>query len=322
MEPELEIIKFLKANPGRCVSGQAISRSLGISRSAVWKHITSLRKTGYRIEGYPKKGYAIVGGQSPPFNPLEISSILSTDIIGKKIHFFPSIGSTSAKAMELARGNAPEGTVVIADAQEKGRGRLERVWLSPAGVNLYTSIILRPPVPPQKAMALTLLSAVSVAESVGAFVPADISLKWPNDVLLAGKKVAGILTEMSSEVDRVNFAVIGIGVNVNMDMAKAPPDLRRIATSIMEKKGVETPRAAFASTLYYNLEKWYKRFIEEGALPVISAWRRLFPGEGKPVRVRGITESCGICLGIDNDGALLVRNKSGVVERVTSGDVE
>ncbi|MBI5560450.1 MAG: biotin--[acetyl-CoA-carboxylase] ligase [Deltaproteobacteria bacterium] len=322
MEPEFEIISLLKKKAGGHISGEALSARLGISRTAVWKYIASLRKAGYDIEGRSNKGYTLLSPESSPFNPHEIKSYITTEIIGKYLHFFPSIDSTNSKALELARKNAPEGTVVVADAQEKGRGRVGRTWLSPAEANIYTSIILRPDITPQSALALTLMAAVAVAESVAAFIPRRVCVKWPNDVLIDGRKVAGILTEMSSEVDRVNFVVVGIGVNVNMDMKKTPAAIRGSATSVMEKKGVETSRAALVGALYSNIEKWYKRFMEEGPPPVISAWRKFFNGEGKPVKVKGVAGLTGICLGIDDSGALLVRTGAGVIEKVISGDVE
>ncbi|MBI5599908.1 MAG: biotin--[acetyl-CoA-carboxylase] ligase [Deltaproteobacteria bacterium] len=325
-QPEVEIIGFLRAKEGAYASGQTISRALGISRTAVWKHIVSLRKAGYPIEGSSRKGYMLLKPGSPPFNApfnaIELSSAVSTETIGRDIHFFPSLDSTNAKALALARDGAPEGTVVVADSQERGRGRLGRKWISPAGTNLYTSVILRPAIPPHMAQTLTLLSAVAVAETIALFSPVTPAVKWPNDILVDSRKVAGILTEMSSETDRINFVVIGIGVNVNWDMKNAPDEIRRTATSLKEKKGADVPRVEFVAALYSSLEKWYKIFNKEGRLPIVKAWRGWFNGEGKPVKVKGSPDTKGLCLGIDDFGALLVRLSSGNIARVVAGDVE
>jgi len=328
MEPEtteIKIIGFLKACKKTYLSGESMANSIGVSRTAVWKHIKSLREAGYPIEGTAKMGYRLLKS-AKPFNAFEIALALKKQknkTIGRKIHFLTSLDSTNTKALELAKNGAPEGTVVISDSQGKGRGRLGRRWVSPSGKNLYTSIILRPPVPPEKAQTLTLLSAVAAAETIEAFIPQKPHLKWPNDILIEGKKVCGILTEMSSETDRINHVVVGIGVNINMDMKKTPSEIKGIATSVAQQRGSRVSRADFAALLYSNFEKWYKKFIKEGPPPVFEAWRGYFQGEGKPIKVKGFSKSItGICLGIDNEGALIVREKTGNIERVVSGDVE
>lgn len=317
---EAEIIRLLRANGEGHVSGQTISRTLGISRTAVWKHIVSLRNAGYLIEGSPRKGYVLADRHPVPFNSVEITSALDTDLIGREIFFYESIDSTNTKAMELARSGAADGTVVVADGQYKGRGRLGRGWYSPPGVNLYTSIILRPAIPPERAQAMTLLSAVAVAETVGRFSPVRPHVKWPNDVLIASRKVAGILTEMSSETDRVNFMVVGIGVNLNMD-PESSDETRRVAASIGKENGRDVERTNFACTLYSVFERWYKTSLKEGFKPVYEAWKGYFDGVGREVRIKGFTNTEGICLGIDGEGALLVRRPSGDIERIISGDV-
>lgn len=318
---EAEIVRLLKAGWGY-TSGQAISSALGITRTAVWKHIKTLKEMGYSIQASPSKGYRL-DPDVAPFNGVEISSGLSTDFIGREIHFYPSIGSTNVKAFELARNGAPEGAAVLADAQTRGKGRVGRHWESPGGVNLYTSVILRPMIQPQNAHNLTFVAAVAVAEAVSAFVPTRPTVKWPNDILIDAKKAAGILMEMDSEPDRVHFVVMGIGINVNMRASSLPEPVGKIATSIIEKSGVETDRATVARSVYSSIEKWYKIYLEGGFGPVLEAWKGYFDSAGKTVRVTSFgSVRHGVCMGVDGDGALLLRSGTGAIERVISGDVE
>lgn len=324
---ESKIIGLLRTGRGAYTSGQTISRELGISRNAVWKRVESLRKSGYSIKAFPRKGYVLAASADNtggPFNKTELAIALSkSKLIGRNVVFFDSTDSTNLRAMELAKNGAPEGTVVIADSQSEGRGRLGRKWVSPRGVNLYTSVILRPNIPPHKAHAITLVSAVAVAETVGGLCEKKAEVKWPNDVLLDSKKVSGILTEMSSETDRVNFMVVGIGINADMSVKDAPFEIKSVATSIREKTSAPVDRVRLAADLYSNLEKWYKIFIKSGLPPVLKAWKDYFVKEGKPITIKGLTQTIkGICLGVDEEGALLLRKPSGEVERIISGDVE
>lgn len=317
----LEIIRILKAREGGCASGQGLSLDLGISRTAVWKHIKLLKKAGFAIEAVPSRGYRLAP-DSRPFNDIEVSSGLSTEFIGGKVYFHQSLDSTNTRACELGRSGCAEGTAVIADAQTGGKGRVGRRWESPAGVNLYTSIVLKPPVPPQSANNLTFLCAVALAETVARYIRRRPSVKWPNDVLVDGRKIAGILLEMDSEADRVRFVVAGIGVNLNMKDGMFTGPLRNTATSVMEKAGSVVDRAEFARSLYSSVEKWYKVYLKDGFTPVLDEWKGYFEAAGRPVRVASFNRTVeGICAGVDMDGALLVRTPSGRVERVVSGDV-
>jgi BirA family biotin operon repressor/biotin-[acetyl-CoA-carboxylase] ligase len=316
-DAEVSIIRLLKADPDGYTSGRRITRELGISRTAVWKHMGALRRGGYSIEASPRNGYRLAG-TSYPFNGVEVRSGLKNELLGKELFFYNTLESTNSRALEMAKEGAAEGTVIIAESQTKGRGRLGRTWLSAPGGNLYTSIILRPPIPPQDAQTLTLTAAVGVAETISAFSPVPPTVKWPNDVLIDSKKAAGILTEMNSEADRVNFVIVGIGVNVNMP---PPAPLGRRATSIKEICGKVIDRAEFAQTLYSRLEKWYKVYLDEGFAPVLGAWKGYFDAEGKHVKIEGFDKIEGICMGVDEGGALLVRNSSGHTERVISGEV-
>ncbi len=324
--PPVEIIKRLAAaGPTGFVSGESLSRALCISRTAVWKRINGLRKKGFAIESAPSKGYRLMEktGSADPFNAVSLRAGLSSETIGKKIFFYGSLDSTNKMAFELGRGGEPEGAVVIAETQTSGKGRLGRVWESPPGLNLYASIILRPNLAPYEAQGVTLLAAVAASEAVAAFVPSGPVVKWPNDVLIGSRKVAGILMEMDTEPERINFIVVGIGVNINVTNDLLPDFLKAAATSLRDNAGKEISRVEFARALFYSFEKWYKIYLTEGLPPVLRAWRGLFAFEGKAVRVTGLNGAIeGICMGVDSTGALLVRRPSGGVEKVLAGDVE
>ncbi|MEK7841973.1 MAG: biotin--[acetyl-CoA-carboxylase] ligase, partial [Deltaproteobacteria bacterium] len=272
-----KIIRLLRECAHPFLSGQALSKTLGISRTAIWKHIKAIKDMGYDIEASPARGYRL-NIENLPFNKIEISSNLKTSFIGRDISFYEEIGSTNDTAKEFAAKGAKEGTVIVADCQKKGKGRLSRRWESPAGVNIYTSIILRPNILPAYAPQLTLVSAIAVAETVAKFLNTgsgykpEPTVKWPNDIFINSKKTAGILTEMNSEMDRINFVVIGIGVNVNMTKKMFPEELRQIATSMKEETGMEISRIDFIQTLYLNMERWYKEYLKNGFEPVRKAW--------------------------------------------------
>lgn len=346
---EVQIIKLLKADSGggEYLSGQKISDSLEISRTAVWKHIKNLRDVGYQIESSSKKGYLLVK-DAGIFNNIEILSELDTDFVGRSTHFFDEVESTNKTAFELANTGAEEGTVVIARSQTDGKGRLGRKWESPKfgsppsstdqnqtkennnGINIYTSIILRPRVSPTEAQSITLLTAVVAAETINKFTNKRPNVKWPNDILIEGKKVAGILTEMKTDTDSVDFIVIGLGINVNLtqsDMADMGGEIKQVATSVLNhsdnmQTGTKVSLSEVATTLYSNMEKWYKVFLNQGIEPILKEWEAYFDSVGKVVNVISANSFSGICMGIDSRGALLVREKDGNIKTVVAGDVE
>ncbi|MBN2398689.1 MAG: biotin--[acetyl-CoA-carboxylase] ligase, partial [Deltaproteobacteria bacterium] len=232
-----------------------------------------------------------------------------------------TIDSTNTHAAVLAAGGAREGEAVIADCQTAGRGRLRgRVWHSPPGRNLYTSVILRPPIPTASAPGLTLVAGVAVAELLGGYCP--VSLKWPNDVLAGGRKISGILTEMRSTGSRVDFVVVGIGINVNMDPADFREELRPLSTSLKEQASKEISRLDLTAGLYRLLERWYRSFIEEGLRPVRDRWLECSGMVGKTVEVTdGDIRRRGRCRGIDDEGMLLLVDEENRTVPVRSGDV-
>ena len=316
------ILAFLLEGGEAFTSGEALSGKLGLSRAAVWKHMESLRGRGYKIEAVSSRGYRLV--EIPDrLTPLELTPLLSTHELGRTLHYRDELPSTNALAYRLAQEGAFHGEVVICERQTAGRGRRGRSWVSPPGLNLAFSAILRPELPPQRAPELTLVAAVALAEALrGAGAP-DAAIKWPNDVQVDGRKVAGILTELSAEADRVHFVVLGMGVNLNLSEADLPEELRDQATSLMLARGSRVPRALFTASLLAHLERWLELHADEGFAPVREAWKRLSSTVGQRVRVRlERSELVGVAEDIDEVGALLVRVEGGRLERVLAGDVE
>ena len=314
------ILQMFRETPSGFLSGAQISKELGVSRTAVWKQIEALRDLGYVVEAVPSRGYHLL--QSPDLlSAEELRAGLGEQLIGCDIRTFGETDSTNVQAMALGEEGAPEGTVIVADRQTAGKGRLGRRWISPGGVNLYVSVLLRPAVLPAEAPLLTFLSAVAVCRAVAEISGLQPTVKWPNDILLNGSKIAGLLNEMSSETDRVNYVVLGIGVNLNMTADQIPTQLRYPATSLAVETGEPVSRLAFARELLRQLDVLYQGYRKDGARPVLSAWEAYCALTGKSIEVdcqdRVIK---GIMAGLDDDGALLVKTATGF-ERVLAGDV-
>jgi len=319
---EEEILQLLREDPSGFISGEEIGRRLKVSRTAVWKRMTHLRSLGYEVEASTRSGYRLI--QSPDLlTPAEVKPFLKTKWMGKKIHYFPSLDSTNSKAYELATRGAEEGEVVIAESQEKGRGRLGRNWFSPPSLNLYLSVILRPKIPPHQAPLITLMAAVATAGAIEKCSGLRPLIKWPNDILLRGGKVAGLLNEIQSETDRIHFVILGIGVNLNLDEKAFPKEIRSVATSMKQEMGQAISRKEFLSSLLQQLEEWYAIYLKEGGDVILNAWREQARIKGKPVKVTSFGETIsGIAVDIDSDGALILRMENGKRKRVVAGDVE
>ncbi len=256
------------------------------------------------------------------FNEHDIADRLSGRFIGNRVHFLREVDSTNIYAFKLAREGAPDGTVVIADCQTKGKGRMSRTWQSPPGRNIYTSIILRPSVEPAVAPQITLASGVAVAELLSEYCPADVTLKWPNDVLIKGKKACGILTEMRTAGEQVDFVIVGIGVNIGMKKDEFHEEFRDSSTSLNEEVGKNVSRLDFAIRLYESLEKWYNKFLSEGFSPIKDEWLKYSGIIGKNIKVALRDDiQVGEAIGIDEYGALLILNGEKRTRRVIAGDV-
>jgi BirA family biotin operon repressor/biotin-[acetyl-CoA-carboxylase] ligase len=253
----------------------------------------------------------------------EIREGLNTNVFGKReIIYFRETDSTNIRAKYLAGDGAPEGTVVVAEMQTQGKGRKGRSWFSPAGDGIYTSVILRPPIPPNEAPKLTLMASVAVAEALLSLTSLKIKIKWPNDILITGRKVAGILTEISTDMDRIDYVVIGVGVNVNTPRKSLRPDIRQTATSVFMETGKVFPRIALLRAFLEWLEIYYEAFKTKGFDPILNRWRHLADIIGQRISV-DLMDSVrvGKVLDVDKDGFLILQDREGTIERIISGDV-
>ncbi len=319
-ESEELVLAFLAEAGEEVVSGEAISDKLGLTRTAVWKHVEALRGQGYRIDAVPARGYRLAGVPDR-LTPLELRPLLNTHDLGQVIHWYEELGSTSDRAKELADAGAEHGEVVIAEAQTAGRGRRGRTWVSPPRKNLYFSVVLRPELPPARAAELTLVGSIAICDALRQ-AGVDAGIKWPNDLLASGRKIGGILTELAAEPDRVHWVVLGVGVNVNARAADFPPELAGEATSVLLERGQAAPRALLAAACFTALEGWIDRHAEEGFGVIREAWRERSVTLGREVVVKADgRDVSGTAEDIDDAGALLVRTAGGV-ERILSGDVK
>ncbi len=255
-------------------------------------------------------------------NEKKIESRLSGFLIGRKIHFLEEVDSTNTYAAKLVQKGATEGEVVIADCQTRGRGRMDREWHSPSGKNLFTSIILKPPVNPSSASQMTLMAGVAVAELISEFCPGRVTLKWPNDVLIDGKKVCGILTEMKTKGDKIDYVIVGIGININMERLDFPEELQGSSTSLKEETAEHVSRTEFAAGLYNYFEKCYHTLTAEGFDSIRDRWMKYSGIIGREIEVRGRdSKKRGRVVGLDNIGALMLYDEREEKSRILSGDI-
>ncbi len=313
------ILKTLQQE--RHISGEELGKRLNVSRTAVWKHINELRRRGYQIKSSPKSGYSFIEG-THLLLPEEILPGLNTQIVGKHIAHYDEVSSTQDIAAEMARGGAAEGTVVIAETQKRGRGRKGRNWISPPEGGIYLSLILRPNLKPSQVVQIPLIASVALVKAIRETVPLQPMIKWPNDIIVGKKKVGGILTEMSSEIDGVNYVVLGIGLNVNMPASLLDEETTGIATSLIDEYGEYTSRTKLVQSFLSEFEIIYTKFLASGFSSVRDEWKALNNTIGEWVKVSdGGKEIEGEALDIDNDGFLLVRKEGGDVSKIISGDV-
>ena len=290
---------------GGYLSGETLSQQLGISRVSIWKHIHSLKRDGYAIEASPK-GYRLVS--SPDLLlPCEFPDL------EQRIHYFPEIGSTMDAARELAKKGAGEGTIVIAEVQTLGRGRLSREWLSPEG-GIYFTLVLRPRISPAYAPRINLMASIAVATTIRKLFGLKAELKWPNDVLIEGKKVCGILAEMDAEMDVVNFVNVGIGINANNSVTR----FEKMATSLRDALGRQIHRKEFLSLLIVEIERRQPLLMKA---ELLKEWKRLSATLNKEVRVMSLGEEViGQAIDIDVTGALILKGKNSSLRSVLVGD--
>lgn len=315
------ILRLLRSNYGDFVSGEDISHMLEVSRTAVWKHIQALRNAGYVVDSNPRQGYRLTGVPDLLL-PNEILSGLKTKYLGRTVHHFTTVDSTNLAAKRLAAEGASEGTVVVAEQQSCGRGRMARRWFSPASGGIWFSLILRPRIQPAEAAKYTFLGAVAIAKAIRATTGLAVEIKWPNDIHFQGRKLVGILTELNAEVDMINYIVMGIGINVNIDEQEFPDDLRGLVTSVQCETGREFSRQVLLCAVLQEFEILYEHVKNDGFNSVFKQWRDINCTLGYEVNVSSINQQfSGVAVDVDNEGALLVKRPNGVVERVLAGDV-
>jgi BirA family biotin operon repressor/biotin-[acetyl-CoA-carboxylase] ligase len=304
------------------VPGSVLCDKLDVPRAELLKRIDSLRARGYVIHTRGGLGYRLVEVPDQ-LGESQIAPLLASGELGRRIHFAAELESTNDEGHRLAEAGALHGEVVIADLQTRGRGRRGRIWVAPAGKSLTMSVILRPAIAPSRAPELTLAAAVAIAEASRELGAHSARIKWPNDVECRGRKLAGLLTELRAEVDRVRHAVLGIGFNVSMQMADFPDELRASATSLLVESGERQARTLVCARLLEHLEEWLSLHETEGFGPVAERWRELSSTLGRRVRIATDGESVeGDAVDLGEDGALLVRAAGGVLVRVVAGDVE
>lgn len=322
MQLDDRILDILRESGALYVSGEELCKLADISRAAIWKRIEKLREEGYDIEASPHLGYRLAGIPDALISS-EIKRKLKTRFLGKEIISYKKVDSTNIVAYELAEKGLREGAVIFADEQAKGKGRQGRAWQSPPGCGIYMSCILRPQMTPNEISKITLMAAVAIAKAIREFTALNAMIKWPNDILINGKKVCGILTEMKAEQDVVDFIILGIGINVNT----RSEDLPRNGTSLKEelrgfKEGEDLSRVELAKKILETIEAHYNILKKNGSRSIIEEWKELSAMLGSRVKVALHNRTFEAhAHDIDPDGALVVRLDSGVLMKVSSGDV-
>jgi BirA family biotin operon repressor/biotin-[acetyl-CoA-carboxylase] ligase len=316
------LLHGLKEDYGAWVSGQLLSERMSMTRSAVWKQVKTLKAEGYVIEASPRKGYRLCGVPDLLLMQ-EVRDGLATRVFGRmETRHFRQTDSTNLQAKELAARGAPEGTLVVAEEQTQGRGRRQRTWFSPPQQGIYASLILRPAIPPTEAPRITLLAAVAAADTLLALTPLAVKIKWPNDILVGRRKIAGILTEISTGMDTVDYMVIGLGLNVNIPAGDFPEAFRSQATSILAETGAFFPRPLLLRRYLEYFEYYYDIFHSQGFEPVMQRWKALTEMLGRRIKVDTIgRQHVGEVSDFDQDGFLILRDDGGESIRIFSGDV-
>lgn len=302
------------------VSGQDLCSEFGVSRTAIWKAVSQLREEGYEIEAVQNKGYRLLA--SPDVVSCEeIKSRLDTQWAGSRVYYYETLDSTNICAKRLAEQGAPNGTLILADRQTAGRGRLGRSWETDVGTSVAMTVIVRPKLPPTKASMLTLVMGMAVASALNALFGLNCKIKWPNDVVVNGRKICGILTEMSAEINRINYLVIGSGINANME--DFPHELKDRAVSLRMLLGKRVNRAEIICACMKWLETYYDAFQRtEDMSGLMEEYNRMLVSLGREVCVLETGGAFqGDCLGVNREGELLVRRADGTVVPVYAGEV-
>lgn len=317
----VDVLKYLREK--EYISGEVLARKLGISRVAVWKQIQKLKDMGYAIITDQNLGYCLVS-RPDLLIPPEVQRELSTTYIGKKIFYFPELESTNiiAKEKVLHRSEViNEGTIIIAEKQSAGKGRLGRKWFSPAG-GIWLSLILFPQLPPSYIPRITLMTAVAIVKAIKICTQIKSQIKWPNDISIQGKKVCGILTEMSAELDIINWVIVGVGINVNIDHREFPEDIREKTTSLKEVLGREVPRVRLVQVFLREFEKYYEKLKRKEFPSILEEWKLYSCTLGREIRINiGERIISGEAVDISEEGALILKKEDGELIEIISGTI-
>ncbi len=316
------MLDMFRQNEGKYLSGEEISKRLSISRTAVWKQINKLREEGFEFEAVSRKGYRLV--HSPDkLDPQRVLQELRTRSFGRHLKLVEVTTSTQEEVRLLAEQGAPSGALVVAEEQTGGRGRQGRKWFSPPRKGVWMSLLLRPERPLSFAPQLTLLIAVAVCRAIRKTSGVDAGIKWPNDLLVQGKKVCGILVESVSEDERIRYCIAGIGIDVNVEARELPADLQPVATSLKIESGQTQDRAALIAAVMNELEELYFLYEQEGFTPIRHLWEALSVTLGKRVTVQTPQEEMsGVADALDESGALVLLDENGEPYTLFSGEVQ
>lgn len=317
------LLEWFREHPNEYISGESLSRELNVSRTAVWKHIRELKSQGYVFDAVPRLGYKLMSAPSV-LDIGELQASLRSSVLGKHIHYFDTVDSTQNVARQLLEQGVPEGTLVIAEQQTAGRGRFRRAWLSPKGKGIWMTLVLKPSLPLQFIPQLTLLAAVALCRAVRKVVPeVNPGIKWPNDLLVNGKKISGILLESSAENECLQYVAAGIGISVNLEQSDIPEELRTKITSLKLEAGREIDRIALVAECLEQLEELYKLYTESGFAPIRTLWEASSVTLGRKIRLqtpKGWIE--GYAESLDEAGALTLTGEDGGTFQVYTGDLE
>jgi len=316
-----KILKILGEN-GDFISGERLSSLCGVSRTAIWKQINNLKEEGYEIETQPRLGYRLLK-RPDALVKTEIVDNLATISWGKEyLYTFDEIDSTNEMAKKYAASGKPEGTVVVAEKQLQGKGRLRRTWDSPKGQGIWVSVIIRPNILPTSAPQITFVLAVGMVRAMDKALGLKAEIKWPNDILINGKKVAGILTELSAEIERIDYIVFGIGLNVNQKKEDFPEEFRNKAMSLSMALGQNVSRVKLLQAMLEELERTYHEYLEKGFAYILKEWKANSCTLGKEVQIIMEGDKLeGKAVDLDQDGFLIIQDKNNQLHRIIAGDV-
>lgn len=315
-----DVLEVLKKNKNSFISGEQLSNQLGVSRTSIWKYINALKQEGYKIDSIPRKGYKLIE-EPDTLSKDELLIELEENRLGDSIYYLQQVDSTNNYVKQLALDGAVEGTIVIAEQQTGGRGRLGRHWVSSPRTSIYMSMLLRPPIHPNEAAKITEITAAAVSNAITNVTGLEAGIKWPNDIILDNKKVCGILTEMSAELNNISYVIVGIGVNVNIDGFSE--EISNIATSIKRVLGVEVSRKDIVINIVKEFEKLYYDFIDTGSLRrTVDICKKKSVTLGRTVRVINKKETIiAKAIDITDNGELVIKKDDGEIINVISGEV-